>query len=378
MIRLAIIVVAAACMLVAACADDGVDPGEFRWDLPGDLPAPVVPDDNPMTLAKIELGRHLFYDTKLSANETQSCGSCHEQRLGFADGLALPMGSTGDVVPRNSPGLMNIAYFSTFNWINPNLAHIDQQVLVPIFGEFPTELGVTGNEDEVLARFASSQLYLDLFADAFPGDPAPVRFENIAKSLASFVRSMVSFDSPFDRYTLLDDRRALTEAARRGLDLFLEERLDCHHCHGGFNLSLSLRHEKTAFLETGFANNGLYNLDGVGSYPAPNEGLYLFSGRDQDRGKFRTPTLRNIALTAPYMHDGSIATLREVIEHYAAGGRNITSGPNAGDGRANPNKSEFVHGFELSEREMDDVLAFFEALTDETFINDPKFSNPFE
>lgn len=356
-----------------------VDPNLFVWDMvPEGLPAPFVPEDNPMTYTKVELGRYLFYDEQLSGNGTQSCASCHEQERAFADGIALPTGSTGELVGRNSLGLMNVAYHTTFTWTNPDFYDLRTQIAVPLFGEFPTELGISGNDEEVLLRFSTNPDYQARFAAAFPDDEAPINFGNVAKALASFVRSMVSFDSAVDRYAYKGDATAMSESALRGQDLFFEERIDCHHCHGNFHFSLNLRHANTVFLETGFANNGLYNVGNNGSYPAPSEGLVSFTGRIQDRGKLRTSSLRNVALTGPYMHDGSIETLAEVLEMYERGGRFVTTGPSVGDGRDNPFKSEFVHGFTLTEQERADMLAFLESLTDESFLVDPKFSNPFE
>jgi cytochrome c peroxidase len=382
----------------AACGDDGepmgepvdasvpveydaapVDPNVFVWDMvPEGLPKPFVPEENPMTYTKVELGRYLFFDEQLSGNGTQSCGSCHEQELAFADGIALPIGSTGEVVPRNSLGLMNVAYHTTFTWMNPEFHDLRTQIQVPLFGEFPVELGVSGNDEEVLMRFSIDPDYIARFAAAFPDEDDPITFGNIAKALASFVRSMVSFDSPYDRHSYKGDTTAMSESALRGQELFFEERIDCHHCHGNFHFSLNVRHENTVFIETGFANNGLYNVGNNGSYPAPSEGLVAITERIQDRGKMRTSSLRNVAITGPYMHDGSIETLEEVLDMYERGGRFVTSGPNVGDGRDNPFKSEFVHGFVLTEQERADVLAFLESLTDETFLVDPKFSNPFE
>lgn len=364
---------------VSVDADAGGNSDIFVWDmLPPGMPAPFVPEDNPMTYTKVELGRYLFYDPQLSGNGTQSCGSCHEQSLAFADGIALPTGSTGEVVPRNSLGLMNVAYHTTFTWMNPEFYDLRTQIVVPLFGEFPVELGISGKDEEVLMRFSTNPDYQARFAAAFPDDDDPINFGNIAKALASFVRSMVSFDSAYDRYAYKGDDDAMSESAKRGLELFFEERIDCHHCHGNFHFSLNLRHENTVFLETGFANNGLYNVNNSGAYPAPSEGLSSITGRTQDRGKMRSSSLRNVAVTAPYMHDGSIATLEEVLAMYERGGRLITEGPNAGDGRDNPFKSEFVHGFVLTEQERADILAFLESLTDESFLVDPKFSDPFD
>jgi cytochrome c peroxidase len=161
------------------------------------------------------------------------------------------------------------------------------------------------------------------------------------------------------------------------MQLFFSERLECFHCHGGFNFTDSTTHENTRVDSVGFHNTGLYNIDANGAYPAENTGLYDMTGQRRDMGRFRAPTLRNIALTGPYMHDGSIATLEEVIAHYQRGGRLIGDGPYAGDGRLNPFKSEFVRGFELSADERADLLSFLHALTDTSVVQDPVLSNPF-
>jgi len=191
------------------------------------------------------------------------------------------------------------------------------------------------------------------------------------------VRSIVSFDSAYDRYLAGDDS-ALDPAAVRGMDLFFSERLECFHCHGGFNFTDSTTHANDRVARVGFHNNGLYNIDANGAYPGDNTGLYDMTGERRDMGRFKAPTLRNVAVTAPYMHDGSIATLEEVLAHYERGGRLIEAGENAGDGRRSPFKSEFVVGFELSDAERADLLAFLNALTDESVLQDPALSDPFQ
>jgi cytochrome c peroxidase len=169
----------------------------------------------------------------------------------------------------------------------------------------------------------------------------------------------------------------MSESAKRGRELFFSERLECFHCHGGFNFSQSTTHDKSVFTEIEFHNNGLYNIDGSGAYPLDNHGLWEFTFKPEDMGRFRAPTLRNIELTAPYMHDGSIATLEEVIDHYARGGRLISSGPLAGDGAKNPFKSEFIVGFMITADEKTDLINFLKSLTDWEFICDERFSDPF-
>ncbi|MBX3015079.1 MAG: di-heme enzyme [Caldilineaceae bacterium] len=348
----------------------------YRWELPPGFPLPRVPADNPMTAAKVELGRYLFYDPQLSGNGTMSCSSCHLQALAFTDGKVTSHGSTGDPLLRNSQALVNVAYNATYTWANPVLTDVEQQVLIPLFAEFPVEMGIAGNEAEVLTRFQNDAAYLARFAAAFPEQAEPITYQTIVQALASFVRSLISGDSPYDRYLAGDDT-AISAEAKAGMGLFFSERFECHHCHVGFNLTTSTVHEKSTFSAAVFQNNGLYNLDGQGAYPRGNRGLYEITNKAADMGRFRPPTLRNVALTAPYMHDGSLATLDDVVRHYAAGGRLITTGELAGDGRRNPLKSTLVPGFTIEEQEVAALVAFLESLTDETFITDPRFSNPF-
>lgn len=350
---------------------------DYAWDLPPGFPVPYMPSDNPMTEAKVELGRYLFYDTRLSGNNTMSCSSCHLPELAFTDGVVVPVGSTGESHVRNSQTLTNIAYNATFTWANPVLTEVERQLVIPLFGEFPVEMGITGNEGLVLERLHDDPLYPLLFATAFPEAEDPVTFQHVVQALSSFVRTMISGNSPYDRFVYQGDREALSESALRGMDLFLSERFECHHCHGGFNFTLSTRHANTTFAEQPFFNTGLYNIDDEGAYPRGNTGVFEITGRPEDMGRFRPPTLRNVELTAPYMHDGSIATLEEVILFYSDGGRIIESGPYAGDGRDNPFKSGFVPGFEITNQEIEDLLNFLHSLTDETFTTDPDFSDPF-
>ncbi|MCA9252415.1 MAG: di-heme enzyme [Phycisphaerales bacterium] len=357
-------------------SDNGA--GNYKWDLPPGYPVPLVPDDNPMTKEKVELGRHLFYDVRLSGNETQSCSTCHIQEFGFADGVVNPVGSTGDIVPRNSPGLANVAYYTSYTWSSKLLRKLEQQTVIPMFGESPVELGITGRDEEVLNRFSDDPAYQKMFSDAFPDDENQISFDNIIKALSCFLRTMIAGNSPWDRATYQGDSSALSASARRGSELFFSERLECLHCHGGFNFTQATQFEGTAFQEFAFHNTGLYNIDGEGAYPASDTGLIRFTGNPDDMGKFRAPSLHNIMVTAPYFHDGSVATIDDVLDIYAAGGRNIEDGPNAGDGRENPFKSGFLRGFNLTTQEREDLRAFFEALTDESFLADPRFSNPLD
>ena len=350
---------------------------EYNWQIPADQPRPNVPDDNPMNEAKVELGRWLFHDLRLSGNETMACASCHIQALAFTDGKPKSVGSTGEMHPRNSMSLVNTAYASRLTWANSLLDRLEDQALTPLLGDAPIEMGMGGREAQIGALLESDPNYRALTERAFPSDENPFSVLNAVRAIAAFVRSIVSFDSPYDRY-LEGDSTAISNSAERGMDLFFSERLECFHCHGGFNFTDSTTHASAAVASVGFHNNGLYNLNNDGDYPSDNTGLYDMSGNVRDMGRFKAPSLRNIAVTAPYMHDGSIATLDEVISHYARGGRLIETGDLAGDGRLNPYKSEFVVGFELSDQERADLLAFLDSLTDESVLTNKHWANPFE
>jgi cytochrome c peroxidase len=353
-----------------------VSDGGYVWNLPPGFPPPRVPPNNPMTEEKVALGRYLFYDTRLSGNGTQSCSSCHLQHLAFTDGRARSIGSTGDVHPRNAMTLTNAAWNATQTWANPSLTSLERQIPIPMFGEHPVELGMTGSEAIVLARLRQDDHYRTLFAAAYPGQDDPFTANNIMLALASFTRTLISGDSPYDRF-LRGDASALSESAQRGMELFLSENLECHHCHTGFNFTLSTVSANSSFDERPFFNTGLYNIGGTGAYPPDNTGVHEITNAAADMGRFRPPTLRNIALTAPYMHDGSIATLEEVIRFYADGGRVITDGEYAGDGRRSPLKSGLVSGFSIDDQQMQDLIAFLHSLSDETFITNPSLSDPF-
>ncbi|SMF26909.1 methanobactin export MATE transporter MbnM [Pseudobacteriovorax antillogorgiicola] len=349
---------------------------DFTWNIPDNIPLPVIPENNSMTEAKFQLGRYLFYDERLSGNSSQSCSSCHQQDKAFSDGIDLAIGSTGEIHPRNSQSLVNVAYNPTITWANPSLRDLETQIMIPLFGENPIEQGITDESlPTVIQRLKEEAIYDELFVAAFPNDSEHYTTEQIVKAIACFVRALTSFNSPYDQF-LAGDETAISASALRGRDLFFSESLECFHCHGGYNFTDSVMDRTMTFIERPFHNTGLFNIDGNGDYPDDNQGVFEITGDPDDRGKFRAVTLRNVAVSAPFMHDGSIATLDEVLDFYSDGGRNITSGPNQGDGRLNPLKDGFVTGFSLSEEERSDVVSFLESLTDSTFIENSRFQNP--
>ncbi len=360
-------------MLIAIGTLAGCGKSSFEWNLPAGFPEPEVPSDNPITTEKVELGRHLFFDERLSFNGTTACATCHDPARAFSDGKSLPTGASGDQVPRNAMSLSNLAYYSSYTWADPDVTTLEAQARGPMFNEHPVELGTSIDTEQILDRFRSDDLYRDLFAEAFPEVPASdrVTVATVVQAIATFERTLISSNSPWDRFSRGEP--ALSEAQLRGLTLFFDEALQCHDCHTGLNFTDAA---DPNVAEEEFRNTGLYNVGGTGAYPSSNTGLYEHTMRPEDMGRFRVPTLRNVAVTAPYMHDGSVDTLEEVIDLYARGGRRVEDGPFAGDGAESPYRSPFIHGFEISESERSDLVAFLKALTDDDFLSDPRHGRP--
>ncbi len=348
--------------------DQAISRDSFQWDLPPGFPPPRVPPGEPMTPGRVDLGRHLFYDTRLSGNGTQACAGCHRQELAFTDGRRRAVGSTGEVHARSSPSLANVAYNVSLTWADSGRRSLADQALVPMFGRHPVELGLAGREGELVARLQEDPRYVRLFRAAFPDDRAPIRIENVTRALAAFERTLISANSPYDQLVYQGRMDALSQSAWRGMRLFFSDRLACARCHSGITFSGPIVFEglKTR-VEPAFHNTGLHDLDGPGARPDEDTGLRAVTHRRADTGGFRAPTLRNVALTAPYMHDGSLATLDEVIEHYAAGG---------GAGRDSRYKSPLIRGFVITPTDKQDLIEFLRSLTDAGFVSDPRFTDP--
>jgi len=283
----------------------------------------TVPDDNPLTPEKAALGRRLFTDPILSLDRTRSCASCHHLELAFADTARLSSGVRGRHLSRNAPTLLNRAYGKTFFW-DGRAASLEAGVLLPI--ENPDELALP--LDRLVARLRASPGYPSLFRRAFPTHEI-TRF-TVGQALASYLRTLRSGDTRVDRY-VVGDTTALSAAERRGRALFLGKG-NCADCHSG-----------PTFSDERFHNTGV----AVGT---TDEGRYAITRDGPDRGRFKTPTLREIVRTAPYMHDGSITTLERVVEFYDGGGR------------ANPNLDQEIHPLRLNAAEKTDLLAFLRAL----------------
>lgn len=326
-------------LILLGCAAEGGPPAAPAGlpAVPADFPPLPTPEDNALTPDRVALGRRLFFDPQLSRTREVSCASCHEPARAFADPRRVSTGVSGRMGFRNAPALVNLAWGTSFFWDGgaPTLEH---QAIAPI--KDPDEMDLTLREAN--ERLAADPGYLEAFQRAY-GQP-PSEF-TLPRALASFVRSLVSGDSPFDRHRR-GDPAALGAAERRGLALFNGEKAECFHCHVGWNLT-----------NNGFRNNGIAPAD-------PDPGRARVTSLPGDAGKFKVPTLRNVAVTAPYMHDGSLATLEEVVEHYARGGR----------GHANTDLNILPLALEPGEKA--DLVAFLRALTDEAFLSDPRHGPP--
>ncbi|NIY71140.1 di-heme enzyme [Marivivens donghaensis] len=342
----------------AAFAFD-ISEGGYDWPLPDWMPRPPVPQDNPMSAAKVDLGRHLFYDARLSGDGSVACASCHDPVHAFTDGRETAVGIHGTTGNLSAPSLANVAYLPVNAWANPHMTSLAFQALVPLFGEAPDEMGATGQEARIFIDLASDPYYANAFAEVFPDRPAPDLF-TVTRALAAFQRSLMSFDSPYDRFKYGGDLTALSDAAQRGEQLFFDHRFECYHCHQGVLFTDNFQRADSPWKETGFHNTGLY-----ADYPDSAPGRIEITGAPSDAGLFRTPSLRNVAVTGPYMHDGSIPDLHGVLAHYAKGGR---------EGHAN--QDGMIVGFTASDQEIADIIAFLEGLTDESFVTNSDHADP--
>jgi cytochrome c peroxidase len=355
----------------AGSTADGDSTTPWVWNLPDHVPEPDIPADNPLTVEKVALGRVLFHDFQLSIDGGRSCGICHEQKKAFTDGFVKAVGTTGERHTRNTPSVLNVAWRTPLTWLNPDLVSLEEQLLGPLMGTEPVEMGMADQEALLLARVSEFEPYPQLFAAAFPDAETPLSMDHLGQAIASYERTLTSFDSPYDRYTS-GDEYAMSAAALRGMDLFFGDRMACGECHNGLLFDRPLTADGTPGDAAGFYNTGQYNVDGAGGYPEDDPGLVSWTGETQDMGAFRTPSLRNVADAPPWNHDGTTASLEGVIDHYARGGRLVMSGPNPGDGADNPFKDPRITGFDLSGDERDDLMAFLASLSDSTvLISDP-------
>jgi cytochrome c peroxidase len=297
-----------------------------------------VPKDNPQSPDKIQLGRKLFYDPRLSADDSISCSSCHQQQFAFSNaGNAVSSGIRGQKGSRNAPSLGNVAWKKSFFWEGGSPS-LELQAMGPLTAH--DEMGI--EPSALVTKLKKIPEYNKLFSSVFKEG---ISMSNITKAIASFERTLITNRSPYDQYQQ-GNEKAMSESAIRGLELFLGESGDCFHCHNGFNFTTETLH-----------NTGLKLTN-------PDLGLARLTGRKSDEGKFKTPSLRNVAITAPYMHDGSVPTLELALEHYNKGGLD------------NPNVDKLMRPLGLSKAEIGDLIEFLKALTDIEFTRDPRFAAP--
>lgn len=314
-----------------------------------------TPDNNPVTDAGATLGRVLFYDKTMSANNSISCASCHIQENGFSDPERLSEGFEGGLTGRNSMSLSNARYYENgrFFW-DERASTLEDQVLMPIQDDVEMGLSLT----ELVSKLQGKDYYGDLFIEAF--GTADITSDRISRALAQFVRSMVSFESNYDVALVSaggDERRPFnefSEVENLGKNLFFSNRTECSNCH-----------ETATFSGDQARNNG---LDAVST----DLGVGGVTGRGEDAGEFKVGSLRNIALTGPYMHDGQFSSLREVVAFYNNG---VQDNPNLDNRLERGGRPIRMN---LNPNETDALVAFLNTLTDESFISDPKFSDPFK
>lgn len=309
---------------------------EYLLQLPVGFPAPEIPADNPLTEMKIQLGKELFFDPILSADSSISCSSCHLPEFAFSDTVALSIGINNGIGFRNAPSLANVAYSLSF-LRDGGFPTLETQMAIPV--QDAQEMGFTMYD--LAERLKANVYYNHFFYEVFQEEPSAF---GITRAVAAFERTLISGESKYDQSLRFSTGVFLTESEQEGEELFFSDALHCSSCHSGFN-----------FTNNGFENNGLY------SDYSSDEGRERITNNPGDEGKFKVPTLRNIALTAPYMHDGSLNTLEEVIEHYMSGGSDHI------------NKSELIQPFVLSESEKVALIDFLNTLTDNDFISNQNF-----
>lgn len=397
---------------------------------PEEFPTFVVPADNPMSAEKVTLGRHLFYDKRLSGDQTQACATCHIQRLAFSDGRQTGRGSGAhESHPRSPQHLVNVAYEGRYTWANDTVTVLEEQAKAPLYGTGPVELGLTlpsnpdaaggvasgGTESIPRLQAAVDVDYKSMFAAAFGGaaDGSQITDRNIRKAIASFERTMISTDSYYEKAACQNDPSILTAAGlnaeyvNAGASIFNDERGDCFHCHGGFNYADMMNHSGTSAVEVSYHNNGIHTDAYYNSFTSPYayipsnayKGLYNLYPVAAKLGLFRAPTLRNVGVTHPFMHDGSFycagysqppgsntppaqsgdlecarEALKAVVLNYAKGG--VSPQP------ANQDLSQPSGLSILSDTtEQNQLVEFLLALTDPGFLtrsslSDPQPSNP--
>lgn len=318
-----------------SCESEYADPFDGpALNVPPGFPDPIFPGDNELTPERWALGKRLFFDPVLSRDSSISCASCHQPALAFTDGKSVSEGIEDRPGVRNAPTLANVAY-NPYLMVEGGVPTLEMQVPVPIqeHAEFDFNILL------IAEKLKKDQSYVEASLEAYGKIPDPFV---ITRAIACFERTLLSGESRYDAY-INGNTSSLNASEKKGMELFFSERLACTKCHGGFT-----------FTNFTFQNNGLYE-----NYTDP--GRFRLTGIESDRALFKVPTLRNAGVTAPYMHDGSMHSLEEVVAHYNSGGKN------------HRHKSEFIKPLSLTIAEQHDLIAFLRTLTDENFLSDPRF-----
>ncbi|MEZ5734230.1 MAG: cytochrome c peroxidase [Novosphingobium sp.] len=316
-----------AALLAVGLLTTAASDAPWRW--PEGRLSPAVPAENPMTQAKADLGRRLFYDADLSIDGTMACATCHQQKHGFTDGNRTHPGVHGDPGRRNVPGLANVAWRRSLTWGDPQVRTLEAQAAIPLLGDDPVEMGMQGAEDELARRLGRDACYRRMFAQAFPEKNGRIDMGTVTAALAAFQRRLVSTNSAYDRWRR-GDRSAMTLSAIEGERLFARK---CASCHSGEDLT----------------DDGFHRV-AAGLSDTVDKGIGESTGDPSDFGKFRTPSLRNAAVTGPYFHDGASSTLREAIGRH--------------------------RDLKLADGEAGLLISFLEALTDDAFLQEASFTYP--
>ena len=316
------------------------NPTFIPFEVPRRFPSPNLPSDNPLSEEGIALGKKLFYDPILSGNNTLSCADCHFQSKGFSDPATFSVGIEGVLGTKNASAIINAAW-NTSNFWDGRTISLEEQALGPVTSFIELH---SPSWEQVAQELMDNSEYKALFKQAFNADI--IDSSHIVKAIAQFERIIISSDSKFDKF--LDYRASLTPSELRGKEIFNTEKGDCFHCHS-----------YPLFTSNLFHNNGL-DPEGI-----MDNGRFNVTNDPNDKGKFKSPTLRNVELTAPYMHDGRFATLEEVIEHYDFGGHNSST--------IDPLMKKVDVGLGLTQQDKTDLINFLKTLTDTAFINNSDF-----
>jgi len=334
-------------VLVSSCRKDTTithKPNAYILDIPSNFPDMKIPESNPLTQEGVKLGRMLFYEKRLSGDNTMSCATCHEPTKAFTDSKQFSKGITGAIGTRNSMALINLGWNEKFFW-DGRASLLEEQALEPV----PNPIEMHQKWSDALKKISRDDEYAELFLKAFGNHG--IDSIRATKAMAQFMRTLISGNSKFDRIQRREPGYKFTIVESEGFDIFNTERGDCFHCHGSILFTKNTFNNNA--LDESFTDNGLGDI----------------SGNEYDNGKFKAPTLRNIELTAPYMHDGRFNTLQEVIRHYSIG---LQQSPTV-----DPLMKKIEDGgIRLTVDEQNALIAFLKTLTDTEFITNPEFQDP--